>query len=110
MHRSLVPATFACLLTTVALVVAPISAQNKLYTFLGDSAYDVFGRSVAGAGDVNKDGYDDVIVGAHIGPTNWGSGRAWVLSGVDGSILYTFLGDSVRDVFGSDRVKVSSGQ
>ena len=43
MHRSLVSATFACLLTTVALVVAPISAQNKLYTFLGDSVRDVFG-------------------------------------------------------------------
>ena len=38
MHRSLGPTILACLLTTVALVVAPLSAQNKLYTFPGSAA------------------------------------------------------------------------
>ena len=71
MHHSLGPATLACLLTTVALVVvAPLSAQNKLYTFYGDSAEDRFGHSVAGAGDVNQDGYDDLIVGAYYDDDN----------------------------------------
>ncbi len=53
-----------------------------LYTFNGDSAGDWFGWSVGGAGDVNKDGYPDLIVGAW-GDDNNGtnSGSARVLSG-----------------------------
>lgn len=51
----------------------------------GNQAYAYFAISVAGAGDVNGDGYDDVIVGASdydVGPYE-DAGRA-----------YVFLGDS----------------
>ena len=41
-------------------------SQHHLYTFNGDSAGDLFGWSVAGAGDVNRDGYADLIVGAYL--------------------------------------------
>ncbi len=41
----------------------------------GEAPKDDFGSSVSGAGDVNKDGYADVIVGA------WGSGRAYIFYG-----------------------------
>ncbi len=63
-------------------------SQHHLYTFNGDSVGDVFGRSVGGAGDVNKDGYPDLIVGA-CGDDNNGtdSGSARVFSGKDGKVL-----------------------
>ena len=78
-----------------------------LYTFYGDSGGDQFGRSVAGAGDVNQDGYDDLIVGAWADDDNGAnSGSARVLSGIDGSILHTFYGDSAGDYFG-DSVAVA---
>ena len=60
-----------------------------LYNFDGDSAGDSFGSSVSGAGDVNNDGFTDLIVGAvNFGPVDTGDAR--VFSGADGSELYDF--------------------
>ncbi len=77
------------------------STQSHLYTFEGDSAGDGFGGSVSGAGDVNGDGYADLIVGA-AGDDNNGdfSGSARVFCGLKGSILYTFEGNFAGDQFG----------
>ncbi|NBW41262.1 hypothetical protein EBR25_09740, partial [bacterium] len=77
------------------------NAYETLYTFNGDDAQDWLGYSVSGAGDVNGDGYDDLIVGAW-GDENNGflSGSARVLSGFDGAILYTYNGGSADDRFG----------
>jgi hypothetical protein len=63
-----------------------------LYTLESPNAEDTgyFGSSVSGAGDVNADTYDDVIVGAEIedgGATD--AGRAYVFSGDGGGLLYT---------------------
>ena len=72
-----------------------------LYTFNGDSGGDSFGGSVSGLGDINNDGYDDLIVGA-TGDSNTGaaSGSARVFSGANGSILFTLNGDSSIDLLG----------
>ncbi|MBN1425457.1 FG-GAP repeat protein [Candidatus Fermentibacteria bacterium] len=51
-----------------------------------------FGDSVSGAGDVDDDGYDDVIIGA--GSEDGGTfdaGRAYVFSGQTGGLIYTFV-------------------
>jgi hypothetical protein len=72
-----------------------------LYTFNGDAADDAFGTSVSGAGDVNNDGFADVIVGAPFDDDNGiSSGTARVLSGKTGAILYTFKGVGANDFFG----------
>jgi hypothetical protein len=73
-----------------------------LYTFYGDSAGDQLGWSVSGAGDVNGDGYADLIAGAPLDDNNFddSSGSARVLSGLDGSILYTFHGEPENERFG----------
>jgi large repetitive protein len=71
------------------------------YPFKGDSVGDLFGYSVSDAGDVNNDGFDDLIVGAHLDDNNGvGSGSARVISGATGAALYTFNGDSAGDLFG----------
>lgn len=51
-----------------------------------------FGQSLSCLGDWNQDGVDDILVGA---PTaNNSSGAAFIYSGLDGSLLQSFLGQS----------------
>ncbi|MFO0984974.1 MAG: SBBP repeat-containing protein [Planctomycetota bacterium] len=70
-----------------------------LSTFLGDAASDAFGWSAAGCGDVNSDGYPDLIVGAiYGGGTDTGTAR--VFSGRNGTHLYPFAGDAAYEAFG----------
>ncbi|MCA9773387.1 MAG: FG-GAP repeat protein, partial [Myxococcales bacterium] len=72
-----------------------------LYTFNGETAGDTFGAAVSGAGDMNGDNTPDLIVGAPLSQTmNGETGSARVFSGVDGSVLFTFIGDGSFDFLG----------
>jgi hypothetical protein len=77
-------------------------AWEQIYTFDGESGGDYLGKSVSGAGDVNNDGYDDVIVGAHGNDEGGGgAGRAYVYSGQTGALLWTFTGQAASDWLGT---------
>jgi predicted negative regulator of RcsB-dependent stress response len=74
---------------------------KTLLTLTGTSD-ESYGNSTAGVGDQNGDGHADVIVGA--ASSNAGgqrAGRAYVVSGKDGSVLATFDGQQAGDAFGS---------
>lgn len=75
---------------------------SVLREFAGTSASDFFGRAVAGAGDLDGDGHDDVLVGApQDDASGANAGRAWAFSSADGSVLHAWSGDSPDDGFGA---------
>jgi len=80
----------------------------------GEAAFDQSGRSVSNAGDVNGDGFDDVIIGATYADSNdRSSGSSYVvfgkasgfdavmnLSGLDGSNGFRLDGEAAYDYSG----------
>ena len=66
---------------------------SLLYRFESHHTNDGFGAHVAGGGDLNHDGYADVIVGASCGYKRKLKilSRAYAYSGKDGSLLYLFV-------------------
>jgi hypothetical protein len=80
-------------------LVAETSVQATIaHVFNGTlGSSERFGLTIDCAGDVNVDGFDDVIVGATRGTL---AGSATVFSGLDGTILYSFSGAQTGDNFG----------
>ncbi|MBD3297089.1 MAG: hypothetical protein GF341_00385 [candidate division Zixibacteria bacterium] len=74
----------------------------RLLRFSGEAAADSFGTAVAGVGDINSDGFDDVLIGAH-GNDEAGqeAGKCYVFSGRTGELLRTHLGKHPYDHFGA---------
>lgn len=83
---------------------------RELHRFSGDSSEANFGGAVSGVGDIDSDGFDDVIVGASgTSALQRGAGRAIVFSGKTGARLLTLDGAGANDAFGS-AVTGSNGQ
>ncbi len=72
-------------------------AQTELYSTEGEDM-GAFGWSVKMTDDIDGDGHADIAVGAPWSDND--GGRAYVLSGFDGSIHYTFFGDGFPNRLG----------
>ena len=68
--------------TAVLDLLTPLDGTDG-FTINGAATYDFSGKSVSGAGDVNGDGFDDVIIGAYGADPNGfsASGASYVVSG-----------------------------
>ncbi len=85
--------------------LGPTDLEDADYGFLGEVEDDYAGRALAGAGDVDGDGLDDILIGApHT--NNLGTGQAYLLLGssigasttIDlTSADYTFTGEGGDD-------------
>jgi len=80
----------ALIMISSRVLAAPI-ATRLLIDPAGENDGDQFGVSVAGVGDLNGDGYDDLVIGANFYPSSSGHGRAYLYFG--GSTI-----DSVADL------------
>ena len=78
---------------TVELSELELDGDNSGFVINGVSSSDQSGRSVSAAGDVNGDGFDDLIVGAFgDDPNGFSSGASFVVFGGDFSGAATQVG------------------
>jgi Ca2+-binding RTX toxin-like protein len=74
------------------------------FSFFGGGAFDRVGRSVSGAGDINGDGFDDLIVGAPFaGANSTNTGTTFVIFG---SAERPTFNIRVSDLDGSNGFKI----
>lgn len=77
---------------------------QELWSRTGEALNDRFGTSVAGLhDDFDGDGHNDVLATANLydGPAGTNSGRAYILSGFDGSTLLTINGTFPQGFLGT---------
>jgi Ca2+-binding RTX toxin-like protein len=74
----------------------------------GPSAYDGVGRAVSSAGDINGDGFDDLIIGISLkSPNGANSGSSYVLFGKSAGFTPTF---SLSSLDGANGFRIDGAQ
>jgi hypothetical protein len=80
---------------------------RRLYTLTGEHPGDGFGIGSADVGDVNRDGFDDLVIGAWqysaVAPSG---GKVYLYSGKDGSLLRQITGRVPGETLGFDATGV----
>jgi hypothetical protein len=80
---------------------------RRLYALTGENAGDGFGDGSADVGDVNRDGFDDLVIGAWqysvVAPS---AGKIYLHSGKDGSLLRSITGRVAGETLGFDATGV----
>lgn len=78
-----------------------LPACEEIFTWYGSEWGMSLGSSVASAGDFNMDGTPDVLIGGSGANSSYqSSGAAYVFSGVDGSTLWSYSGQSNSELYG----------
>ena len=81
---------------------------NLIFSITSPFPFDKFGTSLAALNDVNNDGVVDFAVGAPGDGTNGANaGRIDLRSGLDGSLIATYLGDAASDLFGQSLAAIN---
>ncbi|HZL99796.1 MAG TPA: IPT/TIG domain-containing protein [Planctomycetota bacterium] len=96
------PILIVSVLTLIAALPTRAPAQALLHELYGNQVFETLGFSIDGAGDVNADGFADFVVGSP-DKNNGGvsaAGAAFVYSGVDAAVLYSFMGAAQNEHFG----------
>lgn len=72
---------------------------------------ELFGNHISGIGDIDGDGYADLIIGApDKGDGSANPGHAYIFSGKNGRLLFTLSGEHPGDAFGSAVTGYSGGK
>ncbi|MFM9897519.1 beta strand repeat-containing protein, partial [Sphingorhabdus sp.] len=84
-----------------AVELSAIASGTGGFVINGAAADDKSGRSVSSAGDVNGDGFDDLIVGAPVADPNetYDAGASYVVFGGNFSGAVTQVGTTNNDIF-----------
>jgi len=107
MNTFLPKAWLSCCASTLifsSLAAAQVGGSSEaFYHINGNSTSQDFGNSVAYLGDVNLDGFDDILIGAPASDPGGriDAGSVFVYSGADGSLLLQWDGLAAGDQFGS---------
>jgi hypothetical protein len=78
------------------------ASGSRLKSLYGEKAGDQFGSSLAAAGDVNRDGVPDILIGAEFADPGGvdQAGSAYLFSGANGLRLFCFRGQELGALFG----------